>query len=82
MSKTNFIQSLATLPAGAALPLSGTGCLRDAVKSLIERGVVAETPEKERKSNGEIGKVKNGKTLIGAPGKVADYLKQFEVLPL
>ena len=82
IDKTNFMLRLASLPAGAAFPQSGTGCLRDAVKSLIERGVIAETREKKRKRNGEIGNVKNGNTLIGAPGKVADYLKQFEVLPL
>ena len=81
MSKTQFMQSMATLPAGAAFPSSGNGSIANAVKSLIERGVIAETPVKVW-TNGGVKNKKNGGLLIGAPEKVADYLKQFEKLPL
>ena len=82
-SKTAFMQAIAALPAGAAFPSSGAGvCLRDAIKTLAERGVVSTTPKMERKLSGRIGRVKNGGDLIGSPAAVAEYLKTFQELPL
>ena len=44
--------------------------------------MIAETPVKVRKSDGTVKNMKGGGLLVGAPEKVASYLKRFEELPL
>ncbi len=79
MSMGTFRQSIRAMPEGAAFAQNP---LRIAIDALVEKGVIAKTPEKMRTENGGVKNKKNGTWLVGAPEKVAAYDRRFEELPL
>ena len=78
IGKTQFLEKLAETKAGAI----GTNARWYKLKAIIESGDLTEQPELERKPNGSIGKVKNGKRFITTPAKAKAYLDTFATLPL
>ena len=78
IGKTQFLEQLAATTAGAI----GTNARWYKLKAIIESGELKEQAELERKPNGSIGKVKNGKRFISTPAKVKEYLDTFATLPL
>ena len=79
MSMGTFRQSIRSMPEGAAFAQNP---LRVAIDALIEKGVIAKTPEKMRTDGGGVKNRKNGTWLVGAPEKVAAYDETFSELPL
>lgn len=78
LGKTAFLAELARTKAGAI-----DGAKRwDSLKALIERGVLAQTNELERKPKGHIGGKKNGRLFIGTPERIKAYVDSFATLPL
>jgi len=79
MSMGTFRQAIGATDAGKEFSQNP---LRIAIDSLVEKGVVAKTPEKVRTDRGEVRNKKNGAILVGAPEKIAAYCRTFEEPPL
>ena len=79
MSMGTFRQSIRAMPAGAAFAQNP---LRVAIDALIEKGVIAKTPEKMRTDGGEVRQTKARTVLVGTPEKVKVYDDSFDRLPL
>ena len=79
MSMGTFRQSIKATPEGAAF---AQNTLRVAIDALIEKGVIAKTPEKMRTASGEVKQTKARTVLVGTPEKVKRYDDSFCELPL
>ena len=79
MSMGTFRQSIRATPEGAAFAQNP---LRVAIDALIEKGVIAKTPEKMRTDGGEVRQTKARTVLVGTPEKVKRYDDSFDRLPL
>ena len=78
-SKTSFLNAIAVTDAGGAFSINER---RDEMKSLIARGVIAETPQLVRREDGTIKQTKARTMLVGTPEKVKAYVDSFARLPL
>ena len=79
MSMGTFRQSIKATPEGAAFAQNP---LRVAIDALIEKGIIAKTPEKMRTDGGEVKQSKVRTVLVGAPEKVKHYNDSFCKLTL
>lgn len=79
MSMGLFRQKIGATPEGAAF---SRDTLRVAIDTFIERGLIAKTPEKVRKENGEVKQSKSRTILAGSLEAVKKYDEQFKQLPL
>lgn len=79
MSMGTFRQSIKATPEGATFAQNP---LRVAIDALIEKGVIAKTPEKMRTDSGEVRQTKARTVLVGTPEKVKVYDDSFNRLPL
>ena len=79
MSMGTFRQNIRAMPEGAAFAQNP---LRVAIDALIEKGVIAKTPEKMRTDGGEVRQTKARTVLVGTPEKVKVYDDSFTRLPL
>ena len=79
MSMGTFRQNIRAMPEGAAFALNP---LRVALDALIEKGVIAKTPEKIRTDGGGVRQTKARTILVGTPEKVKVYDDSFNRLPL
>lgn len=70
LGKTGFKQALAKLPGGAAI---GYHAVDDMLGALIDRHILATTPELERKPDGKAGKRLHGATFVSTPERIAEY---------
>ena len=79
LSMTSFEQKMREIPAGQKI--GGVNALKDAIKLLLEKGVLSKTPKKIRTESGEVKQAKERVQLVGLPEKVHEYDQQFSELP-
>ena len=79
LSMTSFEQKMREIPEGQKI--GGVNALKDAIKLLLEKGVLSKTPKKIRTESGEVKQAKERVQLVGLPEKVHEYDQQFSELP-
>ena len=79
LSMTSFEQKMREIPEGQKI--GGVNALKDAIKVLLEKGVLSKTPKKIRTESGEVKQAKERVQLVGLPEKVHEYDQQFSELP-
>ena len=73
MSMGKFRQKIKTTKAGAAY---GITTLKDAIRTLLDNGTIAKTPEKTLK-DGKVKLTRERTEIVGTPDQISEYDKFF-----
>lgn len=74
LSVESFKAAIRETPAGAAY---GVNAIGDAIKVMVQRGILKKTDALEVKPDGSVGRPKERKVMIGTPERIEAYAEAF-----